>query len=206
MNDTLKKDLSFKDKKVIIFDLDGTIVRLVADWMSLKEILVNKYIEIYEENAEFKSISACLSKIVELQDKQVLEDFFDIIKQYEFNNIKKNQPIEETIFFLKKSELFGVSKGTNFAVLSLNMRNTIIESLKLAGVYEKFDFIVGREDVRNWKPAPEGIIKIKNHYKIDKDEMIYFGDLEKDILTGKNAGVKAYLIGALINLVRIKRK
>ncbi len=206
MNNTIKQGISFKNKKVIIFDLDGTIVRLTADWMSLKEILVIKYKEIYEENRDFESISACLSKIVELKDRQVLEDFFNIIKQFEFKNIKNNEPIEETIFFLKKCKLFGVIKGAKFAILSLNMRNTIVESLKLVGVYEKFDFIVGREDVSSWKPAPEGLIRIKNHFRIGKDKMIYFGDLEKDIMTGKNAGVEAYLIDDLINLVNIKRK
>ena len=59
--------------------------------------------------------------------------------------------------------------------------------------------------MRKWKPAPEGLIKIQNHFKIKKEEMLYFGDLENDLLTGENAGIDAYLIGDLINLVNKKK-
>jgi len=36
--------------------------------------------------------------------------------------------------------------------------------------------------------------------------MIYFGDLEKDLLAGANAGVESYYIDTLINHVRNIKK
>ncbi len=36
--------------------------------------------------------------------------------------------------------------------------------------------------------------------------MIYFGDLQKDIITGNNAGVETYLIEVIINLVHEKER
>ena len=60
--------------------------------------------------------------------------------------------------------------------------------------------------MRRWKPAPDGLFKIQEHYKVLKNEIIYFGDLENDILTGKNAGIEAYLINDLIELVRKKKE
>ncbi|MBD3216171.1 MAG: HAD-IA family hydrolase, partial [Candidatus Lokiarchaeota archaeon] len=71
---------------------------------------------------------------------------------------------------------------------------------------DKFDFIVGREDVRRWKPEPEGLIVIKNHYGIENDEMLYIGDMKKDILTGDNAGVDTYLIDDLIEYVKAHKE
>ena len=47
---------------------------------------------------------------------------------------------------------------------------------------------------------------IEIHYQISKDEMVFIGDLEKDIVTGRNAGIDAYLIGDLKTLVNEKRK
>lgn len=199
------KKISFNGKKVIIFDLDGTIVRLAADWKELKNILVDKYSELYDESCSFESVSACLSKIVERNDEAVLHNFFDIIRQYELKNILENRLIEEVVFLINNKEKFNVAKDAKLAILSLNTRKTIITSLKLANVFEKFDFIVGREDVRKWKPDPEGILKIQEKFKVEKEEMLYFGDLEKDILTGKNAGIKAYWINDLIKWVRKKR-
>lgn len=199
--------ISFEAKKVIIFDLDGTIVNLKADWMSLRDELVEKYREIYEEQCDFERISKCLDTIVEKKDEEILEIFFDIIRQYELENIKDTQLIEESIFFINHKELFGIKNKVKFAVLSLNTRSSIIRSLELANIHNKIDLIVGREDVRRWKPAPDGIIKIQKYYKVSKKEMIFFGDLENDLLTGKNAGIEAYLVDDLIEFVnKVKNK
>ncbi|MHA2394834.1 MAG: HAD family hydrolase [Promethearchaeota archaeon] len=199
------KQISFEGKKIIIFDLDGTIVRLTADWKVLTKILAEKYSKLYNEICPFKSVSACLSKIVERNDEAVLNNFFGIIRQYELENIKENQNIEETIYLINNKEIFGIDQGTKLTILSLNTRKTIITSLKLAKIYGKFDFIVGREDVRKWKPDPEGLLKIQENFDVSKEEMLYFGDLEKYILTGKNAGIDAYWINDLTKLVDIKR-
>jgi HAD superfamily hydrolase (TIGR01549 family) len=198
--------ISFKDKKAIVFDLDGTVVNLAADWMSLKKKLFDMYKNVYNEVCLFESVSACLSNIIEKGDIEILENFFDIIRKYELENIQENKPIEETIFFINNKEEFGVKEDTKLAILSLNTRLTIIKSLKLANIMDKFDFCVGREDVRKWKPDPEGIHKIQVQFGLKKEEMIYFGDLKKDILTGENAGIDVFYIEELINLVKQRKR
>lgn len=197
------RKISFLNKKVIVFDLDGTIVKLSVDWMPLKDNLVDKYKEIYKEQCDVKRISNCLTKIVGKNDESVLESFFDIIREYEFKNFRDTELIEDTIFFINNLDLFGIKKQAKLAILSLNTRNTIFKALELATISDKIDLIIGREDVRRWKPEPEGLLKIQNHYKVEKDKMIFFGDLDNDILTGKNAGVQAYLIGDLIDYVNL---
>jgi len=197
--------ISFTEKKVIIFDLDGTIVNLTVDWRALKDNLVKKYREIYKEQCDFERVSRCLEKIVEKNDENILENFFGVIRHYELENIRDIQLIEETIFFIKNKDFFGIKNDAKFAILSLNTRDTIIQALELANLRDNIELIIGREDVRKWKPAPEGLIKIQNHFKIKKEEMVYFGDLENDLLTGGNAGIDAYLIDDLINLVNKKK-
>jgi len=197
--------ISFKNKKVIILDLDGTIVDLAADWHNLKQILSDRYTNIYGESCEFKHISACLDYIVEKEDEEELKNFFKIIEEYEMRNIDENKEIRETIFFINNLELFGVPKDIKLAIFSLNTRKTIINSLTLAKIFKKFDYIIGREDIRKWKPNPDGLLRIRDHYGIKKNEMIYFGDLQKDLKTGKNAGIESYLIDEIINLVHKKR-
>ena len=191
-----------QDKKVIVFDLDGTIVKLTADWPTLKKILKDRYIKLYGDSCEFRSISGCLSKIVEKQDEQELQNFFDIIRTYEMKNIHETVPIGEIVYFIKHRRQFGIKEGTKFAILSLNTRRTIKVSLELAGIEDQFDLVIGREDVRRWKPEPEGLLKIKTHFNVKKQDMIFFGDLENDIKTGKNAGIEVYYIDDLITAVK----
>lgn len=196
----------FKDKKVIVFDLDGTLINLTVDWDNLKKELTEKFTMVYGNNCNFESISRCLDYIVDMNDEEELRSFFNKIEEYELKNLKKSHAIEETIYFINNLELFIVNPEVRLAILSLNMRKTIIEALKLLNLKNHIDYVVGREDVRKWKPNPEGLIKIIDHFNIKKKELIYFGDQLKDIETGVNAGVEAYLIDKLISVVNNKRK
>jgi len=198
--------ISFENKKIIIFDLDGTIVDLTADWHYIKEIMSERYSKIYGEKCEFKHISGCLDYVVDKKDERELKNFFKILEDYEMKNINNTKKIEETIFFINNLQLFGVPKKAKLAIFSLNTRKAIIKSLKLAKIYDKFDYIVGREDIRKWKPNPDGLLKIKEYFRVESKDMIYFGDLKKDIKTGHNAGVESYLIEEIIKMVKEKRR
>ena len=203
---TKKTPFSFTEKKVIVFDLDGTIVRLAADWHSLYKALTARYTEKNREAINHKSMSAILSSIIEKGDEEELQLNFNLMRQYELENITSNEPIKETIYFINNKELFGVSPMAKLAVFSLNFRSTILKSLEMAGILNKFEFFVGREDVRKWKPEPDGLLKILDYFKVNTEEMIYFGDVEKDLLAGANAGVESYYIDTLINHVRNIKK
>ncbi|MFX1338885.1 MAG: HAD family hydrolase [Promethearchaeota archaeon] len=198
--------ISFKNKKVIVFDLDGTIVNLAVDWHYIKTKMSERYFKIYGERCEFKHISGCLDYVVAKNDERELKNFFNILEDYEMKNINDSKEIEETIFFINNLNLFGVPKETKLAIFSLNTRKLIIKSLELANLYNKFDFIIGREDIRKWKPNPDGLLKIKDYFGVNNKDMIYFGDLKKDIKTGKNAGVESYLIDEIIKIVNHKRR
>ncbi|HUW90308.1 MAG TPA: HAD-IA family hydrolase [Candidatus Nanopelagicaceae bacterium] len=203
---TRKIPFSFTGKKVIVFDLDGTIVRLAADWHSLLKALTSRFTEKYREIINYSSMSAILSRIVEKGDEEELQLNFNLIQQYELENITRNEPIKETLFFINNKELFGVFHNAKLAVFSLNTRSTILKSLEMAGILDEIEFFVGREDVRKWKPEPAGLLKILGHFKVNTEEMIYFGDLEVDLLAGANAGVESYHIDTLINHVRKIKK
>ncbi len=192
----------FQNIKIIVFDLDGTIVNLNVNWTYLKELLKKRYYEIYNENCEFKRISDCLNKIVEKKDEKELLNFFKFIQNFELKTINKTQPIEEIIYLIKNKEKFFISPDMKLVILSLNTRKTIIKALKLFDIFEEFSYIIGKEDVRKWKPDPQGLLKIKEHFNVGNHEIIYFGDKEKDLLTGKNANIQSYFIYDLIDFVK----
>jgi len=197
----MKNDL-FRDKKVIVFDLDGTIVKLYAPWHALKDLLSQRYARLHEEKCVFSSISACLSEVIKDGDELELIENFKIIRKYELKNIEKTEPIEEVVYFINNKEEFGVDPDVILTVFSLNTRRTIKKSLAIAGIADKIAFTIGREDVRKWKPEPEGLFRIKEKFNANTEQMIFFGDMEKDIDAGKAAGVDSFFIDTLIKIVR----
>ena len=201
----MEKKFCFEKRKAIVFDLDGTIVNLNVNWSKLKNLLSERLYNLYGIRHEFHSITESLMKVLEQEDQKEFANFLSIIEQFELKNLEKSIYLEETLFFINNLESFKVQEGAKLAVLSLNMRKTIIEALKNANLYEKIDYIVGREDLKRWKPNPEGLLKIQEHFGLKSEDLIYIGDLQKDIDTGKNAGVDAFLINDLINLVKEKR-
>jgi beta-phosphoglucomutase-like phosphatase (HAD superfamily) len=201
LNEMKQKNI-FKGKKVIVFDLDGTIVRLKANWHALKDVLSKRYSEKNQESCAFSSISECLSNIVKKGDEEELQKNFKIIRQYELENITETEIIPEIVDFIKNKERFGISNDMKIAVLSLNTRQTIKESLMIAGLSDSIEKVIGREDVRSWKPEPEGLIKLINHFSISPDELIFFGDMKKDLIAGEAANVDSYYVDELIEYVR----
>ena len=197
---------SFQNKKIIIFDLDGTIVDLDVNWKYLKQMLKKRYYNKYHEDCEFKSISECLNKIVEKRDETELSEIFKIVEDFELKTINRTEPIDEILYFIRNIEQLSFLLNIKLAILSLNTRKTIIKALKLFDILKNFSIIIGKEDVRKWKPDPEGLLKIKSYFNVEIHEIIYFGDKEKDLLTGKNANINSYLINDLIDFIHVDLK
>ncbi|TFF97731.1 MAG: HAD family hydrolase, partial [Promethearchaeota archaeon] len=183
----MSENLSFKQlekKKVIVFDLDGTIVELDVNWQNLRKLLSKKYSKIFNTSRVFDRITVCLSSVLERGDMDTFNEFLDIICTTEYNRIENTKEIETTTHFIKNSEHYGIPKSTKFAILSLNCRKTIKKAINLSGIANKITFIVGREDVTKWKPNPAGLLKIKSHFNVSSAEMVYFGDVKKDLIAG----------------------
>ncbi len=198
--------LSLENKRLIIFDLDGTLIKLAVDWPLLKRTLSRMVNEIYGEEHSFTSISRCLTHIRERQDETLLKKFFKVIEEHEVRNIENSTPIKESLYFINHLEEFCVKDDVKLAIMSLNTRKTIKKALEILGLENKFDMIVGREDVRHWKPEPDGLLKILKELKVDKSEAIFFGDMQKDMICGEKAGIESHLIGELKEMVREKLK
>ena len=66
--------------------------------------------------------------------------------------------------------------------------------LKHSGLFDYFDVIVTRDDVKKLKPDPEPIIYALKKLKLNKDECIMAGDHPNDIIAAKAAGIKAVAI------------
>ncbi len=194
-----------KDLRVVVFDFDGTLVKLHVDWDALRKLLSNKYMDDFGEEQTFKRITIGLQKVVARGDPELIESYIRTIEKFERENIKEYTFFEEMVFFIENLEKLGLNSEIKFAIFSLNFRSTIFSILSKQNLLGRFQYIVGREDVIEWKPDTEGLYKILKHFNISNEQAIYVGDSEFDMEAGKNAKIKTYLINKFIANIKKAR-
>ena len=82
------------------------------------------------------------------------------------------------------------SSNKNLAIFTGKGRESTRITLEKIGYENYFGLIVSGDDVENHKPAPDGILKILDHYKLKNDEVLMIGDSQHDVEASKSANVK----------------
>lgn len=68
-----------------------------------------------------------------------------------------------------------------------------VEIMRGIGVYELFDAIVGADDVKNAKPAPDMVLLACERCGCRPSVAVYVGDQPEDMMAGRRAAVKAVI-------------
>jgi len=76
------------------------------------------------------------------------------------------------------------------AVASGSHRETVITTLKSLGLLEKFDILVGAEDYKNGKPAPDAFLKAAAQMGVKPERCLVFEDAKLGIQAAEAAGMK----------------
>lgn len=202
--------LNLKDKKYIIFDMDGTLIDSIGIWNMTDQKLIE----------EFGGIS------IDLDNIQIERDYFlhnnqdsDIylayceylIKKYNFNIHdaeellkirwdKSGEILEKEMDFKPDVvELISRLKDLGFTLVLATMTTQVQldiyskknkKMLEQMNIEEVFDLITRKEDVVNKKPNPEIYNKIMEHYNATPYECLIFEDSYTGVLASKNAGVE----------------
>lgn len=81
--------------------------------------------------------------------------------------------------------------GVKIAVFSNKPHESAIGVVETIFGKGLFDHIQGQTDLIPIKPDPTGVYEILDLFGTEKDECLYFGDTNTDMLTARNAGVTA---------------
>lgn len=183
-------------EKLIIFDLDGTLINSIEDLhisvnYSLKK---NNYPLVTLEHTR-KSIGngvamlmkrSLPSNISEKDYKKALNDFEDYYQIHKLDHTKPYDNMLKTLKILKE-------KGFLLAVSTNKIEDA---AKKIIDKYFKNIFITvcGDNNIRKKKPAPDSIIEIKRRINSDLKEIYYVGDSEVDYLTAVNSNCTPIIV------------
>lgn len=177
-------------EKIILFDLDGTLID------STEAIISTFHHSFKELNYDFQGsdedIKALIGHPLDIMyqelgvDKEVVWDFVDSYKQ-RYRQISRQQT--ELLEFAKEA----VELANTFARLSVVTTKTGLYSQELLehmDIMKYFEHITGREHVEHPKPHPEPIHRTLDLMNIKQTCDIWMvGDTELDLIAAQSAGI-----------------
>ena len=181
-------------KKLIIFDLDGTLLNTIQGLTESTNSALKFFnypqktqeeIKSYIGNGVFKLIERAIPGGINNENLDRCVEIFKL--NYEknmYNNIEIYPGILASLKDLK-------ALGLKIAVIS-NKFDLAVKELCNRFFPDLIDFAIGENDAGGLrkKPAPDMVLMVLDHLKINSEESIFIGDSEVDIETAKNSGLK----------------
>lgn len=181
-------------KKLIIFDLDGTLINTIADLGACTNYALEKlgYPTHDIESYKFRvgnGINNLFRRALpegEKTDENVLRVRREFIPYYNAHNTDLSRPYPGMVELLEALQ----TEGILLAVASNKYQEATTKIIGELYPFIRFSAVLGQREGINIKPDPQIVFDILQATGVDKADVLYVGDSGVDMQTGLNASVE----------------
>jgi pyrophosphatase PpaX len=175
-----------------LFDLDGTIIDSI-------ELILRSYRHTMEHHRSNEPAPPDTMWIAGLgtplwaqfgqitEDKEEIERMVQTYRTYNLTHhdalVKPYEGVVEEIRRMKNA-------GKRLGVVTSKLRDGAMRGLRVSGLDDVFDLVIGCDDVSNSKPHPEPVLKAVAELGAKAAETVFVGDSRHDMESGRAAHVR----------------
>ena len=182
--------------KLVMFDLDGTVLDTINDLTNSMNYILSLHsmplhtadeIKQYLGNGIRKLVESSVSK--NTNEKEINQIYNEFLSYYKLHSLDETKPFDgiiDLLYNLKKS-------GCILAMIS-NKADVVVQQLSQKFFNNLFDYVSGEKANIKKKPYPDIIFEVMKKFNIDNENSIYIGDTEVDSLTAINANIDSIIV------------
>ncbi len=177
--------------KYWVFDLDGTLVDSLTNHFQILEKVFTQFGARFTDENQQEVLRLTAQTLPQyLQLKLGLEAASPALELYHRLNEEAFREIEP---FIGIEDLLRALKAHGAELAVWTARDLVATQKILAhtGLQSYFSIWVSASCTSQGKPNPEGLQKIADHFKSERDSMVMVGDFDSDMLGAKAFGIKA---------------
>ena len=185
-------------KKLVIFDLDGTLLDTIADLaVATNHALKQLEYPTHETEVIRTFVGNGINKLLERAlpanertEENVMRMRTHFIPYYDAHNADLSAPYPGIVSLLETLQ----EKGLQLAVASNKYQEATMKLVKHYFPTIHFIEVLGQRDGIAVKPDPIIVFDILKKTDVSKEEVLYVGDSGVDMQTAQNAGVDAVAV------------
>ena len=176
--------------KLVIFDLDGTLIKFHQDYLYLQaEKLIEKKGHGFVERSIMEEHFSSFDFFKFVQDEHREEFMEHFWQQFDWDNFPKPEPILGVIETLDK--LLAKDVVLAIATSRLICRDILSSELKDTGLVHRVSKIVTRTcEESEWSDKTKQLKEVIDAFSFKPDEVAMVGDIPPDIKSASNLGIK----------------